>query len=106
MWQMGVDPGNWALNGDPQAMATHLRDGNYDYETKQVHWNGIGGTGTSYTTPPAAATLPNSLYLQAAPAFFGTGTWPWVDGANSTNPLPGTLPARVRYDAGTPNTVP
>lgn len=106
MWQMGVDPGNWALNGDPQAMATHLRDGNYDYETKQVHRNGIGGTGTSYTTPPAAATLPNSLYLQAAPAFFGTGTWPWVDGANSTNPLPGTLPARVRYDAGTPNTVP
>lgn len=62
-----------------------------------------------YTTAPAVSALPNSLYIPTSmqpPAFFNGGAWPWVDGTNAANPLPGTLPARTRFDAGTPNTVP
>ena len=41
-----------------------LRDGNFDYFTKEVHWRGIGGTGAGNgLTPPADSTLPASLYL-------------------------------------------
>ena len=89
-----------------ECMSTLLRDGNYDYYSKQVHWHGIGGTGAGNgLTPPANATLPNSLYLTSKPAFFSSTAWPWVNGSSSASPLPGTLPAKARYDAGTPNTV-
>src|SRR5262249_28508128 len=37
------------------------------------------------------------------PAFFGSNTWPWVDPTTGTI---ATLPAKARYDAGTPNQVP
>ena len=98
-------------------MSTILRDGNFDYFTGLTHWHGIGGYCNSSnsagatcagqaTTPPAVPTLPNSLYLTSKPAFFGSNPWPWVDGTNASNPLPGTLPARTRFDAGTPNVVP
>jgi hypothetical protein len=87
--------------------STLLRDGNFDYFSGKVHWHGIGGTGVNNgLTPPANSTLPNSLYLSGKPAFFGNNTWPWVNGSSATAPLPGQLPARTRYDAGTPNTVP
>ncbi|MFL6117523.1 MAG: pectate lyase, partial [Catenulispora sp.] len=87
-----------------KCLSTQLRDGNFDYATGKVHWHGIGGSGAGNgLTPPANATLPASMYLPAKPAFFGTRTWPWADGSNPANPLPGQLPARVRYDAGTPN---
>jgi hypothetical protein len=87
-----------------KCLSTMLRDGNYDYVTKEVHWHGIGGTGVNNgLTPPADATLPDSLYLTSKPAFFGSNPWPWVDGSNASGPLPGRLPARARYDAGAPN---
>jgi hypothetical protein len=112
---------------------TLLRDGNFDYVTKKTLWMGSNNicnapgdaacTATNtgnictdqnlcagqYTTPPAVSTLPNSLYIPASmqpPPFFNGGAWPWVDGTNASNPLPGTLPARTRFDAGTPNIVP
>jgi hypothetical protein len=89
-----------------KCMSTQLRDGNFDYVTGKAHWHGIGGSGANNgLTPPANATLPASMYLASKPAFFGSTTWPWVDGSNASNPLPGQLPARVRYDAGTPNAV-
>jgi hypothetical protein len=47
-------------------------------------------------------TLPNSLFLKAAPSFFTGDTWPWVDPTGSTKLH--TLPAKLRYDAGTPFT--
>jgi hypothetical protein len=89
-----------------KCLSTLLRDGNFDYVTGKVHWHGIGGTGANNgLTPPPNSTLPTSMYLTSKPAFFGSTPWPWVDGSNATNPLPGQLPARARYDAGTPNTL-
>jgi hypothetical protein len=106
MWQLGYDPNTWIDAPDAKVISTTLRDGNFDYYTNKVHWHGIGGTSETQTSPPANATLPNSLYLTSKPSFFGNNTWPWVNGANGSNPVPGQLPARVRYDAGAPNTVP
>lgn len=89
---------------DTQVTATALRDGNYDYLTGQVHWHGIGGSGAANDlTPPSAAILPSSLYLSGKPSWFGSNTWPWVDATGTTKTA--TLPAKARYDAGTPNTV-
>ena len=89
-----------------KCLSTVLRDGNFDYFTGKVHWHGIGGTGASNgLTPPADSTLPASLYLTSKPAFFGSLPWPWVNGASAPNPVPGQLPAKLRYDAGTPNAV-
>jgi hypothetical protein len=89
-----------------KCLSTLLRDGNYDYFTNEVHWHGIGGTGVKNgLTPPANDILPASMYLTSKPAFFGSDPWPWVNGSDATNPLPGQLPARTRYDAGTPNAV-
>jgi hypothetical protein len=90
-----------------KCLSTQLRDGNYDYLTRKVRWYGIGGTGVNGgLSPPANSTLPASMYLRSKPAFFGSNPWPWVDGSNAAHPLPGQLPARARYDAGTPNAVP
>jgi hypothetical protein len=51
----------------------------------------------------SAATLPDSLYLPGRPAFFGASAWPWVDPSTGATH---TLPAKARFDAGTPNLVP
>jgi hypothetical protein len=89
-----------------KCLATVLRDGNYDYLTHETHWHGIGGTGVNNgLTAPADSTLPDSMYLSSKPAFFGSMPWPWVNGADPSDPVPGRLPAKVRYDAGTPNTL-
>ena len=58
---------------------------------------------------PAIAdrALPDSLYLPSKPAFFDAGrgyAWPWVDAAGPTKLH--VLPAKARYDAGTPFTQP
>jgi hypothetical protein len=81
------------MQADPQTLSTVIRDGNWDFLTNSVHWHNT----------PAGYTIPSSLYLNSKPAFFGANVWPWVE------PLTGTtriLPAKARYDAGTPNTVP
>jgi hypothetical protein len=44
-----------------------------------------------------------TFYLTGKPSFFGANTWPWVDPTAGTIY---TLPAKARYNAGTPNTVP
>jgi hypothetical protein len=74
MWMIGF--GDWNGNSalDQGVANTIFRDGNYDYATNSVHWNG---------TPQ---TLPNSLYLCSKPAFFGSYNWPWADGSNASNP--------------------
>jgi hypothetical protein len=81
------------------------RNGDYDY---------VNGSIVDWAS--SSHTLPNSFYLSSAPAFFSAGTsctyaWPWVTPTGST-PIqsnscggPG-LPAKARYDAGTPFTQP
>lgn len=78
---------------DPNVAATTLRHGNYDYVTNSVVWD----------PHIPDHNLPASLYLKQKPAFFNAGrgyTWPWVDPVGATKVY--TLPAKARYDAGTP----
>jgi hypothetical protein len=93
----GGKPGIWMLGWDKvtdaRVAATTLRHGNFDYVTNTVKWD------------PAITNhaLPNSLYLTSKPAFFDAGsgyTWPWVDPVGATKVY--VLPAKARYDAGTP----
>jgi len=104
IWMLGWD-GVKPYPTDAQVSATILRHGNFDYVTNTVKWD------------PAITnhTLPNSLYLTQKPAFFNAGSgyaWPWVVPTGSPQILTGCggkcsgLPAKARYDAGTPFTQP
>jgi hypothetical protein len=86
IWKIGYDPERWSMNADPLTLNTLIRGGNFDYLTNTVHWEGL-----------TQQTLPNSLYLTAKPAFFGSNQWPWVDPTGTTKLY--TLPAKTRYDA-------
>lgn len=92
IWLLGWD--DWSPYPiDPMVAATTLRHGNYDYVTNSVVWD----------PKIADHTLPASLYLMRKPAFFDAGkgyTWPWVDPDGMTKIY--ILPAKARYDAGTP----
>jgi hypothetical protein len=94
IWQVGYDATNqWTQEAGMSALSTVQRDGNYDFLTNLQRWHNT----------PGGFTILNSMYLTSTPAFFGSNPWPW------TNPATGaiyTLPAKARYDAGTPNTVP
>jgi hypothetical protein len=90
IWKLGYDPERWTMNPDPLTLSTVIRDGNFDFLTNTVHWHNT----------PAGFTLPNSLYLASKPPFFGSDTWPWVDPIGATKVY--ILPAKARYDAGTP----
>jgi hypothetical protein len=106
MWAFGgfqqgdsnATPFTWV----PNSHQTHLRQGNYDYVTNSQIWyaNPIGASGS--TSTGTAQTILNSMYLTAKPAFFGGNPWPWVDPATGRTT---TLPAKARFEAGTPNVV-
>jgi hypothetical protein len=90
MWLLGwndVEP----YTADANVAKTAIRDGNFDSCLGKQTW-----------LSNSAAQLPDSLYLSAKPAFFGANPWPWVDPATGTI---GTLPAKARFDSGTPNLV-
>lgn len=98
----GGDKSIWLLGWDdfsPYPMDTNVktrtfRDGNWDFLNSHQTW-----IGSSYT-------LPNSLYVTTKPSFFNNGggyTWPPV---NPTTGSTATLPAKARFDAGTPFTQP
>ncbi|HXD86816.1 MAG TPA: hypothetical protein VN641_09990, partial [Urbifossiella sp.] len=93
--------GSFATNPAP------IVDGNYDYKTGAIQW----------ASNDSAHTLPNSFFLASAPSFFGaSGThcvygWPWVTptaGSPIQTPTGAScgavsdLPAKARWDAGTP----
>lgn len=78
-----------------------FKNGNYDYVNAGIVDNAAG----------FSQTFPNSLYLSSKPAYFSAGTptfpWPWIDVHTSPFVLPNSasgsgLPAKARYDAGTP----
>ena len=98
----GVDPkSNLDING-----GTTIAHGNYDYLSNAVTWD------SKYSDH----NLPNSFFLPKAPPFFSPGAsctypWPWVTPTETpaiqTNSCDGSgLPAKARYDAGTPFTQP
>lgn len=92
IWLLGWD--DWSPYPiDANVAATALRHGNYDYVTNSVVWD------PNITDH----TLPASLYLTRKPVFFDAGkgyTWPWVDPVGTTKVY--VLPAKARYEAGTP----
>jgi hypothetical protein len=90
IWLLGYDPERWGSYADPQTLTTVIRDGNFDFVTNSQKWH----------STPAGFVIPDSLYLSGKPAFFGANPWPWV---NPTNGQTYVLPAKARYDAGTPN---
>ena len=104
MWHMGADQshvnidGNWAWVAT--TYQTQLRQGNWDWYTKMQSWDGIGGIGSG---GGPALTIPNSMYLHRRPPSSARNTWPWVDPTTGTTY---TLPAKARFEAGTPNQVP
>ena len=109
-----VNKGIWALGwvgGGFTATDSHLntsaspayvfRNGNYDYVNA-----GIVDKAQGYSQ-----SFPNSFYTASKPAYFSAGTcsysWPWVTPTGSTpiqtDSCGGSgLPAKARYDAGTP----
>jgi hypothetical protein len=93
MWKLCQIPSEVGGGQDAVALSRTLRDGNYDYLTTSQRWHGIGGDPGDGTP----ATLPDSLYLDSKPAFFGSETWPWVEPGGSTKLY--TLPAKARFDA-------
>lgn len=58
-----------------------------------------GGNDIAQVQPPHPP-IPNSLYLTNRPAFFELHPWPWTDPSTGTAFV---LPAKARFDAGTPN---
>jgi len=93
IWRVGYDPERWSCNPDALTLSSLIRDGNWDWLTSSQKWH----------TTPSTFTIPNSMYLTSKPAFFGSNTWPWVDPSTGTTSI---LPAKKRYDDGTPNVVP
>ena len=79
--------GRW---DDGTALRLFYRHLDFDYATSSVYEN----------PENPVRTLPDSLYLEGRPAFFGVLPWPWVDPLGTTKVH--TLPAKARFDAGTP----
>jgi len=90
---------------------TTIAHGNYDYLQNTVTWD----------TNISDHSIPSSFFLTGAPPFFGaSGTnctypWPWVTPTGSSQVQAPTgsgctatsgLPAKARFDAGTPFTQP
>jgi len=75
---------------DGTAAANAFRHANYDNVNNAV----------VYDPSVTRHDLPNSLYLSLKPAFFGSLPWPWVDPASSSRV--GVLPAKQRFDSGSP----
>jgi len=92
MWSIGSQQaGGWTWV--PATYQTQLREGNWDWVTRSQRWHGIGGAVGS----GAPRVIPDSLYLTAKPAFFGSNPWPWV---NPSNGGVSTLPAKACLEQG------
>jgi hypothetical protein len=92
MWSIGSQQaGGWTWV--PTTYQTQLREGNWDWVTQSQRWHGIGGAVGS----GRPQVMPDSLYLSAKPAFFGSNPWPWVNPSSGTV---STLPAKACLEQG------
>lgn len=71
------------------------------------NWDSVHGEIFDWDANFPNHVIPMSLFLSSAPAFFGMNGWPWIDptAVASTDRVK-TLPAKARYDAGSPFAVP
>ncbi len=91
VWLLGWDNDfTTTPSSDPVVKSNIIRDGNWDWLNSAQKWENT----------PGKFTVPGSLYLSGAPAFFGANTWPWVDPSTGTTL---TLPAKARWESGNPN---
>lgn len=91
----------WTLGTGNKPGADNMDNGMaYSYFHRHLDFDYFSNT--QYKNPSnSVTTLPNSLYLGAKPAFFGTYAWPWVNPAGASDAeRVKTLPAKARYDAG------
>ncbi len=105
MWISGWTGSEWPGFDANLTGVSHtfiFRNGNYDYVN----------TGIVDFASGFSHAFPNSLYRSTTPAYFGPGTtctypYPWIDSASGTPVKTSScggsgLPAKARYDAGTP----
>ena len=90
--------------GDGIKRGADYVDNGHTYSYFHRHLDYDYHSNSQYVNPSNPETqLPNSLYLQSKPAFFGSYAWPWVDPAGTSNEeRVKTLPAKARYEAGNP----
>jgi hypothetical protein len=77
-----------AMGIDPLSQSSAIVDGEYDFSTGALTWAG------------SDETLPNSYYLTAKPAFFGSMTWPAIDPTHPQASGTTLIPAGKRYACG------
>lgn len=87
IWRLGYSSVQSQLS-DPKTHQTTIRQGNWDYLTQEVKWDTQEDT--------EEQDIPNSYYLDEAPDFFGSLTWPWVDSLGDDKLH--ALPAKIRYE--------
>ena len=90
IWRWGCKDQGGATSGcstDPRNTA--IIHGNYDYVTKQVHWD----------STISDHTIPNSYYLSSKPVFFGGIAWPII--GSDLNPLVADIPAKLKFEGKT-----
>ncbi len=93
MWQIGAQQTRSGWFWVPDTYTTQQRDGNWDWVSQKQLWYGVGGqTGVAKTQ-----ALPDSLYLNAKPTFFGSNPWPWVNPSDGSVTV---LPAKACLEQG------
>ncbi len=92
LWKIGYAGSATGSPTDSKVDQTLIRSGNWECVTNAVQWD----------ASISDHDIPNSLYLTAAPSWFGTLDWPpftpessGFDGAN-----PNKIPAQVRFENG------
>lgn len=67
------------------------------------NWDSVHGAIFDWNAGFPAHDVAASWFLTSAPAFFSGNAWPWINPTGATAAARvGTLPAKARYDAGTP----
>lgn len=93
---------SWIIGQDSNSSSDRWDNGqSYSHFYRHLDWTPNEGVYLNPTNP--ITTLPDSAYLTGKPAFFGALDWPPVNPQASTwAERVKTIPAKVRYDAGTP----
>jgi hypothetical protein len=94
----------WNPGSGSSLSASDYVDNGHTYSYFHRHLDYDYVSNSQYSNPAnPESNLPESLYLESKPAFFGSADWPWVDPAGSSHAQRvKTLPAKARYDAGNP----